>query len=304
MLKRENALVAHYKFEGDYKDSSKFGNNGELLSEMGSASFVPGVKGKGIKLNGGSCIEVKNSDNLNFDKGFTAFIWMYMDKNKAFNWAPLLRRQYVSFSTKPTNIAFDLTSSSHDFIDFNYQPFKEQVSTKSSRLPVKPGLSNVWTNVALTSNGKELRWYINGSMAKKVDIEDVNLANACGNMLIGSNGTDFFNGVLDELKIYNYPLTSDEIKKEYNSIDTLSIQKDADKKLTGLKVKGKQALTVTRKYVETGKSAVVNDATFISLDSKIFIVDAKGNVTAIKKGTANLIISHGGISTTYKVTVK
>lgn len=303
LLVRENALVAHYKFEGDYKDSSTFGNHGELISEMGTASFVPGVKGKGIKLTGGSCIEVKNSDSLNFGKSFTALAWMYMDPSAADSKAPLLRRQYVSFSTKPTNIAFELVANA-TFMDYNYQPFKENVSLKSQRVSTKSSMKGLWTNVAITSNGKELRWYINGNMVKKVDIEDVDIANACGNLLIGSNGSNFFNGVLDDLKLYNYTLTSDDIKKEYAKIDSLSIQKGADKKIASLKVKGTQTLTVTRKYVETGKSVAIKNAVFKSSNTKIFKVDAKGKITALKKGTANLVISNGAISKTYKVVVK
>jgi uncharacterized protein YjdB len=190
-------------------------------------------------------------------------------------------------------------------MDFNYSPFISNTQAKSSRYGSKTKISGAWMHVALTSDGDELRWYINGKLVKKEATKKLEVANANGCLMIGTDGKKFFSGVLDELKIYNYALSADEVKEEYNKQDSLSISKDNQKKIKSLKAKSSLTLTVNRNYIATGDSEKISkDVTFSSSNNKVFKVSKTGKITAVKKGTATLYISHGGISASYKITVK
>lgn len=301
LLEKEKGIVAHYEFEDNFEDSSIYKNNGEMLSESDSVAFVPAIVGKGIRLGDGSYIEVRNNDSLNLDQGFTASTWMYMDADETM---PIFYRLNSSMSSNPNSMDYSLVLRK-SLIDFNYQPFISNTSSKSQRLISKTAFLNKWVHVTLTSDDEELRWYINGKLASKVDVGKLDPANANGSLMIGTDGKSFFGGVLDELKIYNYPLTADEVKKEYNKHDTLSISKDNQTKIKALKAKASLTLTVSRNYVATGNSAkIAKDITFTSSNSKIFKVSKTGKITAVKKGTATLTISHGGISNSFKIIVK
>lgn len=54
-------LVAHWKFDGDLKDSTTFKNDGEAVGGKNGVTFVDSVNGKGVKLDGRSYISVKDS---------------------------------------------------------------------------------------------------------------------------------------------------------------------------------------------------------------------------------------------------
>jgi hypothetical protein len=138
----------------------------------------------------------------------------------------------------------------------------------------------------------------------KMDFGYQPFINANGCLMIGTDRKKFFSGILDELKIYNYALTADEVKAEYITQDTLFISKDNQTKIKSLKAKATLNLAVNRKYIATGKSEkITKGVTFKSSNSKIFTVSKTGKITTVKKGTATLTISHGGISTSYKITV-
>jgi len=301
LLEKEEAIVAHYEFEGNYEDSSIFKNNGELLSESDSVAFVPAIAGQGIRLGEGSYIEVKDHESLNMEKEFTVSSWMKKDTDDTM---PIIYRLNSSMNSNPNTLDYCLTART-SMIDFVYQPFISNTSSKSSRLISKSKYTGLWMHVALTCDGKELRWYVDGKLAKKEDAGKLEVANANGTLMIGTDGKIFFSGVLDELKLYNYALTADEVKEEYNRQDALSISKENQTKIKALKVKSTLALDVSRKYVATGESEKIRkNITYTSSNTKIFKVDKKGKITAVKKGSATLTITQGGISKSYKVTVK
>lgn len=302
-IAREKGVVAHYAFEDNYEDSSIYKNNGELLSESDSVAFVPAMVGKGIRLGDGSYIEVPENESLNLDKGFTAAAWMYADEEEDVP-MPIFYRVNSSMTYKTDSIDYGLLLRKNK-IDFYYQPFISNTSFQSQRFISKTNLLKNWMYVTLTSDGKEMRWYIDGKLASKAELTKFEIANANGSLTIGTDGKNFFTGILDELKLYNYPLTADEVKKEYNRQDSLSISKDNQAKIKSMKAKATVTLTVNRNYIATGDSSkITKDITYSSSNTKVFKVSKTGKITAVKKGTATLTISHGGISASYKITVK
>jgi hypothetical protein len=77
---------------------------------------------------------------------------------------------------------------------------------------------NTWYHVVATWNGPLADIYINGVKAGETTTSITSLYTGSLPVYIGSNagGDTFFNGTIDEVKVYNYALSADEVKVEYN----------------------------------------------------------------------------------------
>ncbi|MGI6418496.1 MAG: LamG-like jellyroll fold domain-containing protein [Thermoguttaceae bacterium] len=70
----------------------------------------------------------------------------------------------------------------------------------------------VWHHIAMTWDGDRMTAYLDGKAAGEAAVK---MAPAAGPMFIGKRGhgvTSFFNGLIDEVLIYNRPLSSEEIQ--------------------------------------------------------------------------------------------
>lgn len=74
--------------------------------------------------------------------------------------------------------------------------------------------SDVWTHAAFTYNGSGQRIYINGVESNSDSVTGA-IYNSTEAVTIGNNTVEFFNGTIDEVKIWNVSLSSDEIAAEY-----------------------------------------------------------------------------------------
>lgn len=83
-----------------------------------------------------------------------------------------------------------------------------------------PLLINQWQHVSLTFKNNEVNLFHNGINVKNVSIGKTNTNNY---VLIGGATTDsyggarFFDGLIDEVKIYDRALTPEEVKQDYNA---------------------------------------------------------------------------------------
>ncbi len=72
--------------------------------------------------------------------------------------------------------------------------------------------SNIWYHLAMTWNGEKMTTYLDG---KQVGEAEIKMMPAAGSMFIGKREhgvTGFFNGIIDEVVIYNKPLSAEEIQ--------------------------------------------------------------------------------------------
>ena len=303
LLTHKKGLVAYYKFNGNYKDASKSGNDAELTA--GKVTFVDGKNGKGAKFKKGTYLEVPDNTNLDFDEGFTMTGWVKTTNNEDI--MAILNKPGVSTSPYSEDFNFRIKMS-HYYYDFDYVPFGFQTGEEESRYSMEKSTKNKWVHLGVTFDTKEIRWYYNGKMVKKEKVPDnyeKDMAHGLGDLMIGSDGKLHFVGTMDELKLYNYALSAKKIKEDYNEVDSLSISKANQTKIKSMKKNGTVTLAVSRKYIETGKtSKLKKDITFKTSNKKVFTVSKTGVIKGVKKGSATLTITHGGVSKTYKVTVK
>lgn len=79
-------------------------------------------------------------------------------------------------------------------------------------------VASTWTNIVMTYDGQNKKIYLNGKLDSSEATTGDMTSEAATTLNIGSliGGSESFNGLIDEVKIYNSALTSDEIQIDYN----------------------------------------------------------------------------------------
>jgi hypothetical protein len=82
--------------------------------------------------------------------------------------------------------------------------------------------ANEWTHVVGTYDGTTVRIYLNGEVKAEMDASAAIAANASSYVIGGTQESrDWFDGMIDEVKLYNRGLTEDEVKESMKGSDTL-----------------------------------------------------------------------------------
>jgi len=118
---------------------------------------------------------------------------------------------------------------------------------------------NQWIHlVGVIKGGNELRIYINGvSVADKATT--VSPETASRYVFMGRMGTKYFNGIIDDARIYNYARTADEIQRDY-------IESYKSKWVPG-KVAGAMQFNGVDDFVDVGNGTSLNAPTEITIEA-------------------------------------
>lgn len=166
-LTQKNALVAHYKFNGDYKDSSGYENDAELVA--GKITFVDGKNDKAARFKKGTYLEVADNTSLDFDEGFSMTGWINPTDDKAL--MAILSKPGASTSDNSENTSYRITND-HNYIDFDYVPFDFQTWAFGYRYNADNTMKNKWVHLGITFDTNEIRFYYNGKVVRKDKISD------------------------------------------------------------------------------------------------------------------------------------
>jgi hypothetical protein len=298
LIDKPRGLVAYYKFDGDFKDSSNFKNDGTAVNSKDGIKFDYAVAGKGAKFNGASYIEVKDSDSLDLDKGFTIGTWLYKEKSN--NNQPVLAKYGKSHYKKDYSYALsDLNGGSQrlDLTDFTAEGKGESYD---SDVEIPDGR---WYYYTAAYDGSTVKIYINGVLKKTEQFEG-DISNSSGPLWIGgTTDTIFFKGMMDELRIYNYALKPTDIKTLMNRMDRLVLNAAEVNKLKSFKLNSTMTLNSQRQFINGGTPVNMTAvAAYASSNTKVATVSKGGKVKAVGKGTATITVTQGLYSS--KATVK
>ncbi|SER08598.1 LamG-like jellyroll fold domain-containing protein [Neolewinella agarilytica] len=217
----EVGLVAHYTFDGNFADATGATDNGGVAS--GVPEFGCGVAGSAVALNGGNDfirIPGGNSNNINREFDSEDFTISLYFKSIGPNGT-----QYL-VSKRDTNC------NNLMFFTVRYAPVTQTVSVtlqqnnQVARVDHRINNSDCWQNIVITRDENSLKLYLNGDevgetrTSSRVDIEND------GELLIGStecrgNGETAFDGLIDEVRIYNRALRLSEVRSLYLSPDRI-----------------------------------------------------------------------------------
>jgi Concanavalin A-like lectin/glucanases superfamily len=213
-------LVARWTFNDcNGVDATGRGHDATLLGIPPDAC-VPGPKKQGLAFpfNGtNNTFVAPNSADFNVDTAVTYSAWI----NPARFSAIIFRKQ--------ANFAEDkyLSLSNDQRIHFYLYACMSNIYLSSAvTVPL-----DEWTHVAATYDGSFARIYINGQASGlRETTASCNVADSGANLYIGStnNAFDFFQGSMDDVRVYQRTLTATEIDQLYRSSVKGKIEGTAD----------------------------------------------------------------------------
>jgi len=182
--------------EGDANDSS--GTNNGILG--GNTTYADGVKGQAFSFDGNDYISLKNP-NLPTGSIATVTAWVYPTYYSDVKWNGIIswgdRVRYDTFSLAVQNNGMPSFAGWH----------AQYIPTDGPTLDI-----DKWNFIAAVVDGTSVTLYVNdksttGTLSTALNFSSKNLS-------IGSNDYEEgrgFTGLVDEISVYNYALTSEEI---------------------------------------------------------------------------------------------
>ena len=189
-------LTAYYPFDGDTKDNY---NNYDGTID-GSVTFVPGIVGKAAKFDG-SDSHIKVPKNIIPDTSKPFSVSMYVKISD-------VSKNYVVFSNR--NGTYAKTND----IEINKTKliFNNGDGTNNNPLTLDCNFNTTdWFNIVKTYDGEYVKAYVNGKYLGKIAS---NIYDSGEDYYIGSENGDStyaFEGLIDEVKIFDNALTEKEI---------------------------------------------------------------------------------------------
>lgn len=203
-------LVLYMSFDGDtatgdeVQDLSKYGNNGIIVGDPG---VVPGHRGDALEFNGGDSVEIVTSESLASTAGeVTMEAWVYTTADGT---AEIISKWdnagngIIHFEARAGgNMRFCMRNEADsNFVDF---------ITAAGGLDVE-----TWVHVAEVYDGNDAIVYFDGEEVQSTPGAGEMRENDACKWWIGSMyATDrWFNGMMDEVAIWNRALTPEEIQQ-------------------------------------------------------------------------------------------
>jgi hypothetical protein len=234
-----SGLKLYYNFNGNINDASGYNNNG---IDYTAGKYVPGKRGQALDFNG-TTDYIQLTNTINSENGLSFSFWIKSrgaagtENNGViigkYNMTTHLRSfviySFGAYETRNENrlsAAFYKNGNSTYYHD-NVKSYME--TAELSDYPSDPSLWTIlnprrleigaWTHCVINVTATTIEAWINGVLCTKKQREydtyfdsqnePVYIGN---NLAIGSGSNNHFNGIIDELRVYNRGLTRDEIQ--------------------------------------------------------------------------------------------
>ena len=209
LVMAEEGLVLHYTFDEGSGTVAKDGSGNNNDGKIHGAEYVECRDGHALKFDGkDDYVDCGNAPSLNIKGAITIEAWIKTDDvgkkyqsivNKG--WPPAKPPVYWLFLAK-NQIRFQIINSNE----------------KSSNAKFAGAQNNVWYHVvAAWKSGESVRLYVNKVCYRHKVLRTSAIADPAKAVNIGriTHGTNYFKGLIDEVKIYNRVLPGEEIWKHY-----------------------------------------------------------------------------------------
>ncbi|MCZ7383036.1 MAG: PGF-CTERM sorting domain-containing protein [Candidatus Methanoperedens sp.] len=218
-----SGLVAEWHFDGSAQDTSGNGNNGTIYG----ATFVQGISGQALSFNGvDNMVVVPHSPSLSLDK-FTMEAWIKRNQNGKFGDPEtiLIKRYEPSWMDN-----YGLAISPNGTVGASF--YSPDIWTWFGLESVRNISAGNWYHIAATYDRTTLKIYINGVLDNSVNTQytpyqnnqQLVIGRACwGDPCAFRPSNPSFNGIIDEVRLYNRALSASEIQAEYNALTSTPI---------------------------------------------------------------------------------
>ena len=217
-----NGLVAAYGFDeasGLYVvDASGCGNYGTIT---GAIRVSGGHSGSALQFSGTSTspnwVTVNNSPSLTLATGMTVEAWVY-PKTWMSGGSTVVMKQQPNAGTYDEAYLLAANNNSANLPMSAVWTGSEEAAGGNTQIPL-----NQWTHLATTYDGNFQSLYVNGVLVDMLPQIGV-IPASTGVLQIGGNSIwgGFFQGYIDEVRIYNQALNNAQIINDYNTAISVS----------------------------------------------------------------------------------
>lgn len=199
-----NGLVLDLRCNGNANDESGNGNDAIVHNaQLTSDRF--GNPDSAYEFGFFHYLYVPYNNSLDIRNGITMSAWIYLSSTTS-GWQPLFYKDESSRTPSPYAM----------FIKNHKITYLHNEDDYYSSLIVP---SQEWVHVAVVWDGTFIKYYLNGQKDTHQDYEPTILTVSNGNLFIGYNPTGtgtYYNGYMDDIRLYNRALTDQEIDDLYN----------------------------------------------------------------------------------------
>jgi len=207
-------LVGWWKLDNDAKDSSRNGYHGTV---NGDPNWVAGQVGSALELDGVDDYVQTPDDitKLQLTGSYSFSVWIRADATQN-SWAGIFSKCNPSGSINHWTLQFD-GSSPRNLIIFHPDDLPPpQAWNTGIQLPDVVGASH---HIGIVRSGNTMTSYLDG-VPRKTGTWNNNPGSGDGHLNIGVDRTathDYvYKGLIDDVRVYNYALSKDEITALYN----------------------------------------------------------------------------------------
>lgn len=199
------SLIAYYPFNGNANDESGNENHGTVNGATLTTDRFGNTE-SAYSFDGNDRIDIASNSSLNFENELSMSAWINLSSLPASDIIIIGKSNYYT----ATNYLLRIRGDGR--LQFEYK-----INSFTSTTPI---VLNQWNHILVMSNGMgDVKFHINGTETVTSDPNPSPSGLVTNQLTIGysSRGAEYFNGSIDDVRIYNKTLTSTEISDLYDS---------------------------------------------------------------------------------------
>lgn len=211
-------LQAYYRFESDVTDDS---TNGYDLTSSGAPGYVVGKFGNALDLEAGSSqYAYRNSvANLAITGNISVSLWLKLESLPASEYCMIQIGGSGSLETEVENVLFSLEVTSSGDINWFHE---YSTGTNQAGTATNANLQTAtWYHLVVMrdTSANEYYFYVDGNLIDTKSYTTDPTGGGNSRLYIGSAypAAKYFDGILDDIAIFNRVLSADEIKSIYKN---------------------------------------------------------------------------------------
>ncbi|MBN1169343.1 hypothetical protein JXA63_05665 [Candidatus Woesebacteria bacterium] len=214
-----NGLVGYWKLDETSSPSYDSSGNGNSGTWHNSADDSVGKFGNAISLSSSTSdyVSISSSDDLNPTDAVTVALWVKPDDSAKSSWQEfVMKAQSNTVSLRQYNIRPQINTG---YLQGGVISEDGTALTTTAENVIVP--NDTWSHVAMTYDyiDSTVRLYMNGKLVQ-TEVEVGGKINTTDGALalgrLGSYSAEYFDGDMDEVRVYNRALSPSEVEKLYS----------------------------------------------------------------------------------------